>query len=280
MARSGSKWLNNIWYGKSAVVGCNAMLLPFVLPLIVWIVLSQCFSALLSGITGTVGGAVVLTVLGLLPCGLIYSVGLAGAVFCTKNALVDGNMDIKHRFAQGIRKNAPRYLLFTFLMWLSMGFAVITPTLYAYMGISILYGIGLVVAVFQFAVIGPVMCLAMIQCAFYDDPLKYNFTNAFKLYFMRPFRMIGVTILSSLPFVFCLLFPFGWQMAFWVIYSVVGVSVGIVFALWYCKRYFDKVTCGCENDVVAFCKDDPVDDTAEQSEIQDVVTGNQRSVSV
>lgn len=260
VARAGYKWLNNIWLGKGAVIGCNAMLLPFSLPVIVWLVISQCYSSLLVRTGGAVGGSVILTFLGLLPCALILAVGLSGALYCNKCTLVDGEMDIRHRFAVGIKKNAPKYMLFTFIMWLSTALAVITPTLYSYMGVSILYGVGTAIAIIQLLLVAPTMCIAMAQCVYYDDKLRYVFPNAFKLYFMRPIRMTGVAIVSALPFVFCMLFPFGWQVAFWVIYVVVGVSVGMIFYLWYAKRYFDAVVGNFEDDVVALSKEDTVAD--------------------
>lgn len=260
-------------------MACNALTLPFALPVIVWLIICQCYSALLVNLGGAVLGSVVLTMLGLLPCALVYAVGLAGAVNCYKCALVDGEMDVRRRFARGIKKNALKYMLFVFIMWLSSCIAIITPTMYSYMGVSILYGVGTAVAIFQLLVLVPAMCLAMVQCVFYEDKLRHVFANSFKLYFMRAFRMIGVTAISALPFLFCLLFPFGWQIAFWVVYAVIGVSVGITFMLWYGKRYFDAVTCNYEDDVVTLCKDDPVV-IGEAAEPQEPATSNQRSLSV
>ncbi len=256
VARPGYKWLNNIWLGKGAIVGCNAMLLLFSVPLIVWLIICQCYSALLINMGGAVGGSIVLTLLGMLPCSLIFAVGLSGALYCDKCILVDGYMDIRRRFVEGIKKNALKYLLFTFIMWLSVAIAIITPSMYSLMGISIMYGVGTAIAVIQLLVLAPAMCIAMLQCVYYDDKLRCILGNAFKLYCMRAFRMIGVTIVSALPFVFPVIFPFGWQIAFWVIYAVVGVSVGMIFALWYAKRYFDAVVGNFEDDVVTLCKDD------------------------
>lgn len=258
MARNGFKWLNNIWVSKSALLTVNALLLPFGAPLIAWLVICQCYSALLSGLSGAVGGAAALTLIGLLPCSLLYAVGLSGALQSVKSVLVDGNMDIRRNFSSGIRKNAPKYIPIAFVMWASSSFAVMTPSLYLAIGNGILYGVGLAVSVFQWLVVMPAMCLATVQCAFYDDKLRYCFSNAFKLYFMRPLRTLGVTALCALPFALCAIFPFVWQLVFWVLYSVAGVSIGTIFYVWYGKRYFDEIVgrVGKTDDVVALGKDD------------------------
>lgn len=259
MSKLGYKWLNNVWLSKTAILCCNALLLPFVLPLIAWLVICQCYSAVLSGVSGSVGGATVLTLIGLLPCALVYAVGLAGAVYCYKEMLVDGNMDVRRQFARGIKKNALKYLLFIFILWLSSVAVTITPTLYSYMGISLLYGIGLAVSIFQLLVIAPAMCLCMMQCAFYDDKLRHCLINSFKLCFMRPLRTIGVTLVSALPFCLCPILPFVPQLVFWVLFSVVGVSIGMIFYIRYAKRYFDSVVGRIQStdDVVVLGKDDP-----------------------
>lgn len=241
MLKFGSKWLNNVWLSKSAILGCNALLLPFALPFIAWTVICQCYSAVLRAASGAVGGGIVLTLIGMLPCVLMYSLGLAGALYSYKSMLVDGHMDMRKRFGCGIRKNGPKYLLFSFIIWLSLSLAVITPTLYSFMGISVLYGMGIAAAVIQAAVLIPTMCLAAVECAYYDESLRYALGNAFRLYFMRTFGTIGVTVLGALPLLVCALTPFIAQLVLWVLYAVAGTSVGIVLWLWYGKRFFDRV---------------------------------------
>ena len=107
---------------------------------------------------------VVLASVGMLPCMLVYSIGLAGALYCYKSMLVDGNMDVRKRFGAGIRKNGLKYLLFAFIIWLSLSLAVITPTLYSYIGAGLLYGAGIAASVIQAAVLVPAMCLAAVEC--------------------------------------------------------------------------------------------------------------------
>lgn len=235
------KWLNNVWVSKSAILCVNALIAPFALPLIAWIVICACYSALLSA-SQAVGGGIILTALGLLPCALIYAVGLAGGVYSYKCMLVDGDMSVRKTFARGIRKNAGRYILFVFIMWLSSALAAITPTLYSFMGNSLLYGVGLAVSIFQLLIAAPAMCLCMLQCAYYEDKLRYCFSNAFKLYFMRPLRSTGVTLLCALPFLLCVILPFVVQLVFWALFVVIGVSIGIIFFLRYAKGVFDGVT--------------------------------------
>ncbi len=235
------KWIKRVWVNKGALIGCNAMLFPFAMPLIAWIVICQCYSALLSGISTAVGGAIVLMFLGLLPCSLIYAVGLAGAVCCYKKLFWEGDGAIRRSFAIGIKKNAPTYLLCIFIMWISVSLAVLTPTFYSYVGIALLAGAGSAVAVIQSLAIIPVMCIVIVQCAFFEDKLKYRFANAFKLYFMRPLRTVLFTVLSVLPFAVCMLLPFIAQLVFWVLFITVGVTFGITVCLVNIKNYFDFV---------------------------------------
>lgn len=235
------KWFKSIEDSWSSILYGNALLLPFALPIIAWIVICQCYSALLSAASQAVGGGIVLMCLGLLPCAEIYAVGLAGAVWLNKCILYDGNMGVFKRFGEGIKKNALKYMLFVFIMWMSSAIAIITPALYSLIGIGILFGIGSVIAIGQAFVIIPTMCLAMIQCVFFEDGAKIHLANAFKLYFIRPLKTIGVTLLVMLPFVICMVLPFIWQLAFWVVYVVVGVSFGLIFRLIRGKTYFDWV---------------------------------------
>ena len=235
------KWFKNIEQNWASILYGNALLLPFTLPIIAWLVICQCYSALLGAASQAVGGGMVLMCLGLLPCAEIYAVGLAGAVWLNKCILYDGNMGILKRFAEGIRTNALKYMLFVFLMWLSSSLAMITPALYSLIGNAILFGVGSVVAIGQTLLIIPPMCLAMIQCVFFEDKLRLHLSNAYKLYFIRPFKTIGATLLSMLPFTLCMFLPFIWQLAFWVVYVVVGVSFGLLFRLIRGKMYFDWV---------------------------------------
>ena len=234
-------WFRNIEVNWSSIIGGNALLAPFSLPLIAWIVICQCYSALLQGASQTLGGGVVLMCLGMLPCAEIYAVGLSGAVWLNKCVLYDGNMGISRRFREGIKRNALKYMLFVFLMWLSSSLAIVTPALYSLIGIGILFGIGCVVAIGQALVIIPAMCLAMVQCVFFEDKLRCHLSNAFRLYFIRPLKTVGVTLVAVLPFAVCMFLPFIWQLAFWVIYMVVGVSCGVLFRLIRGKMYFDFV---------------------------------------
>lgn len=241
MLGHGHKWLNNVWLCKSAIVSCNALALPFALPFIAWTVVCQCYSAVLRAASSAVGGGVVLASVGMLPCMLVYSIGLAGALYCYKSMLVDGNMDVRKRFGAGIRKNGLKYLPFAFIIWLSLSLAVITPTLYSYIGAGLLYGAGIAASVIQAAVLVPAMCLAAVECAYYDETLRAALGNAFRLYFMRTFRTIGVTVLCALPIAACALTPFIAQLVLWTTYSVLGTAFGIIFWLWYGKRFFDGV---------------------------------------
>lgn len=239
--RSCVKWLKRVWLHKAALIGCNAMLLPFLLPTAAWIVICLCYSALLSAATGVVGGAFVLLILGLLPCGLIYAVGFSGATYCHKSLYWDGNGDIRKTFAAGIKKNALTYLLCFFIMWASLAVAFVTPTLYTYMGNAILAGAGGAVAVIQSLIIVPAMCIVLAQCAFYTDRLRSRFYNAFKLYFLRPLRTLGLTVACMLPFAICTFLPFVPQLVFWVLYAVVGVTVAITLYLVRVKARFDAI---------------------------------------
>lgn len=243
------KWFKSFEDNWASILGGNALLLPFSVPLIAWLVICQCYSALLSGAAHALGGSVVLTFLGILPCAEIYAVGLSGAVWLDKCILFDGNSGVLKRFGEGIRKNAPKYMLFTLIAWLSSALAVITPFSYVYIGNGWLLGAGIVVGAFQALVLIPVCCLAMIECVFYDDPVIKHLSNAFKLYFIRPLRTAGVTALCALPFVICTLLPFIWQLACWVIYSVAGVSFGIIFRLVRGKNFFDFVISKAEKAV-------------------------------
>ena len=277
MIRSCVKWLKRVWLHKAALVGCNAMLLPFLLPTVAWIVICLCYSTLLSAATGAVGGAFVLMILGLLPCCLIHAVGLAGAVYCYKSLYWDGNGDIRKTFAAGIRKNALTYMLCLFIMWLSFALAVVTPTLYTYTGNAILAGAGGAVAVIQSLLIVPAMCIVVVQCAFYADKLRNRFVNAFKLYFMRPLRTIGLTVACALPFAVCMLLPFVPQLVFWVLYAVIGVTLAITLYLVRAKIRFDAIVSAAGEQ--AELPYDEVEDGTEKvgsREISDNTTVNKR----
>lgn len=235
------KWFRIVEQNWSSVLGGNALLLPFALPLIVWLVICQCYSALLKDAMDAIGGALILTCVGLLPCVLIYFVGIAGTVNVNKSILFDGSANVAKSFRQGIKKNALRYLLFGFVMWLSFSVAVITPSLYSLMGKGLLHGMGSVVAIVQAFAVIPITCLAITQSAFYNDNLHDCFANAVKLYFIRPLKTIGLTIVAMIPFCICVFLPFVWQLVFWVVYMVVGVSFGLIFLLVCHKAYFDWV---------------------------------------
>lgn len=243
------RWFKIIEQNWSTVLYGNALLVPFTLPLIAWIVICQCYSALLNDAMNAVGGGFVLICLGLLPCVEIYAVGLSGISLVNKNFLFDGTSATIKGFGQGIKKNALRYMLFAFIMWLSFSIAVITPSLYSIIGISILYGVGSFVAIVQSLAVIPICCLAMTQCVFFDDPLSSCFSNAIKLYFIRPLRTIGITIIVMIPFCLCMIFPFIWQLVFWVLYMVVGISFSLIFILIKHKSYFDWVIAktNCDN---------------------------------
>ncbi len=243
MKISGKGFLKTVESYWTTLICANALFLPFALPAAAWLVICLCFSAILMGASQYLGGALILTMLGLLPCMLIGSVGAAGLVYSHKQLFWDERGGAAKTFGEGIKQNWARYLLFGFLIWLSLFIAVTAPALYISTNMHWLAAGAFVgVSVLQSLIFIPCFMLMAAETAFYTDSLKNVFANAFKLYFLRPFRLTFFAVISVAPVALIIFLPFVWQLAGWVIYLAALVTFSVTFWLSRAANLFDFVT--------------------------------------
>lgn len=176
-----------------------------------------------------------------IPCFIIWGIGLCGAYSVMKNYVFGEGYILKRDFICGIRQNGKEVSAATLF------FAVIFYLVCTSKNLVSMYDFAFYTVMVLFEVVCDVVLLAeylfcLCQIVIYDNSIGRTIKNSFYFTFSVFPQMLGILLISYLPFVLCFCVPSGILLGIGLFtYFALGFGNAVLSTTLFCQSCFDKM---------------------------------------